>query len=196
MLDCAAEVFAEKGFSQATIRDIAARAGILSGSLYHHFDSKEAIAGEIVGRYFVGLRDRYAEVTRKGLNPLNALADLIRTGCRSVGEWPLQAAIVHNDWPQLLQMPDFEVTRKQWVEIEVIWIEVLRQGVESGEIRPDRNLQLAYRAMVGSIFALVRWHRPDGGLTMDEISQEYADLFIDGLKRDRLRLDLAGRNDP
>ncbi len=39
----AARQFAEQGFLATTIRDIAREAGILSGSLYHHFDSKESL---------------------------------------------------------------------------------------------------------------------------------------------------------
>jgi len=40
----AGELFAQKGFRATTVREIADAAGILSGSLYHHFDSKESIA--------------------------------------------------------------------------------------------------------------------------------------------------------
>ena len=41
-------LFAEKGFRNTTVRDIADAAGILSGSLYHHFDSKESMVDEIL----------------------------------------------------------------------------------------------------------------------------------------------------
>ena len=40
LLAIAASLFAERGFKNTTVRDIADAAGILSGSLYHHFDSK------------------------------------------------------------------------------------------------------------------------------------------------------------
>ena len=46
----AGELFAEKGFRATTVREIADAAGILSGSLYHHFDSKESIGDEILSR--------------------------------------------------------------------------------------------------------------------------------------------------
>ena len=41
LLELAASMFAERGLRATTVRDIADAAGILSGSLYHHFDSKE-----------------------------------------------------------------------------------------------------------------------------------------------------------
>ena len=41
LLQIAGALFAQRGFKNTTVRDIADAAGILSGSLYHHFDSKE-----------------------------------------------------------------------------------------------------------------------------------------------------------
>lgn len=41
LLELAAAMFAERGLRATTVRDIADSAGILSGSLYHHFSSKE-----------------------------------------------------------------------------------------------------------------------------------------------------------
>src|SRR3546814_13386895 len=48
ILDAAAEVFAATGVVAATVRDIGERAGLLSGSLYHHFSSKEEMVAEIL----------------------------------------------------------------------------------------------------------------------------------------------------
>src|SRR5690606_27383566 len=48
----AAKMFAERGFAGTTIRDIGERADILSGSLYHHFRSKESIADAILSAYW------------------------------------------------------------------------------------------------------------------------------------------------
>ena len=39
----AASLFTEKGYSQTTVRDIAAKVGIQSGSIFHHFKNKEQI---------------------------------------------------------------------------------------------------------------------------------------------------------
>ena len=50
-------MFAERGLRATTVRDIADSAGILSGSLYHHFSSKEEMVDEVL-REFPGLAVR------------------------------------------------------------------------------------------------------------------------------------------
>ena len=51
ILRTAAELFAADGYTSTSMREVAAAAGILKGSLYHHFESKEAIALELVAAY-------------------------------------------------------------------------------------------------------------------------------------------------
>jgi len=51
VVQLAGELFAEKGYRATTVREIADAAGILSGSLYHHFDSKESIGDEILSGF-------------------------------------------------------------------------------------------------------------------------------------------------
>ena len=53
ILDAAARFFAQKGFGDATMRDIAGAAGMLPGSLYYHFASKEDL---LVAVYAEGVR--------------------------------------------------------------------------------------------------------------------------------------------
>jgi len=48
ILRTAAELFASDGYTNTSMREVAAASGILAGSLYHHFESKEAIAVELV----------------------------------------------------------------------------------------------------------------------------------------------------
>ena len=65
ILDAASVVFGSSGL-RATLEEIAEASGIQPGSLYHHFDSKEAIVVELVKRYHADL-DRLAEIAVKEL---------------------------------------------------------------------------------------------------------------------------------
>src|ERR1700754_4423032 len=59
LVKLAAELFARKGFQATTVREIADEAGILSGSLYHHFDSKETIVDEVLSIFLDDIIARY-----------------------------------------------------------------------------------------------------------------------------------------
>jgi AcrR family transcriptional regulator len=65
ILETASQLFASSGL-RTSLHEIADASGILPGSLYHHFESKEAIVVELVGRYQAEL-DRIAEIAVKEL---------------------------------------------------------------------------------------------------------------------------------
>src|SRR5262245_24688253 len=66
ILETAADMFASSGL-RTSLREIADRCGILPGSLYHHFDSKEAIVVELVRRY----RDELDQVAKEAFDALH-----------------------------------------------------------------------------------------------------------------------------
>ena len=49
VLDAAARLFREKGYASTSMRDIATASGMLAGSLYYHFPSKEALLVAVYG---------------------------------------------------------------------------------------------------------------------------------------------------
>src|SRR5436190_23445522 len=77
LLLLAARLFAEKGFRATTVRDIADAAGVLSGSLYHHFDSKEAMVDELLGSFLDDLLTRYRAIAAAGDPPRQSLERLV-----------------------------------------------------------------------------------------------------------------------
>src|ERR671918_1916981 len=83
ILAIAAELFAEKGFATTTVREIADTAGILSGSLYHHFDSKESMVDEILRGFLDDLFGRYREIVASGLSSRDTLEALVLSSYES-----------------------------------------------------------------------------------------------------------------
>ena len=74
ILDAAEDLFAERGYAGATMRDVSAAAGLRTPSLYNHFPGKEAL---------------YAAVLERGINPLLAvLSEAVETGERNPQQDP------------------------------------------------------------------------------------------------------------
>src|ERR1700749_47469 len=66
LLQTAASLIASSGL-RTSLQEIADAAGILPGSLYHHFESKEAILVELVRRYYADL-ERIGEIAQERLD--------------------------------------------------------------------------------------------------------------------------------
>ena len=68
ILRCATELFAEKGFSGVSTRDIAARVGIKQASLYHHFMDKKSIHDAVVANSVAHVSDKLLQALRTDAN--------------------------------------------------------------------------------------------------------------------------------
>ena len=97
LLALAARMFAERGFLATTVRDIADAAGILSGSLYHHFGSKEEMVDELLDSFQTRLWQEYDEIESSDRR-LHLAASIInlrsRLLCSATGD---QAIFVRRD---------------------------------------------------------------------------------------------------
>ncbi|HEY8480117.1 MAG TPA: TetR/AcrR family transcriptional regulator, partial [Spirillospora sp.] len=107
LVKLAAELFAEKGYQATTVRNIADEAGILSGSLYHHFDSKESIVDEILSGFFDEIMASYRAVLDRGENPRETIAGLVRVAFASLEPHRAAITVMQNDWNYLKRMERF-----------------------------------------------------------------------------------------
>jgi AcrR family transcriptional regulator len=80
ILDSAFRIFGEQGFSSTTIKDIAAGAGISSGSIYTYFPDKEAVFRAAVTRGWTSFIDELENIDRRGLSKAERTALLLDRG--------------------------------------------------------------------------------------------------------------------
>jgi TetR/AcrR family transcriptional regulator, cholesterol catabolism regulator len=176
----AAELFAERGYRATTVRHIGDAAGVLSGSLYHHFDSKETILDELLSSYLTELVETYREIAA-GAEPVAALRGLVTEAFRSLGEHRAAINVLQNERNYLRTLPRFGYLTKAEEEVRRIWITVLRDGIEAGEFRADLDATVTYRFLRDSVWVAVRWFRQDGPLTPEQLADHYLHLILDGI---------------
>jgi AcrR family transcriptional regulator len=108
LLDAAEDVFAEKGFTPATLDDIASGAGYTKGAIYKHFSTKEELFLAVSDRYWRRYFDNFAEVmaTAKqiGARELDEIAKRWRQ--LSIDRGAEHAALGHEFTLYLLRNPD------------------------------------------------------------------------------------------
>jgi TetR/AcrR family transcriptional regulator, cholesterol catabolism regulator len=183
----AARLFAERGIAGTTVRMIGDEVGVLSGSLYHHFDSKEEMVDVIISSYFTELLDRYKAVLATGHGPRQRLEGLARESFRSIADHPQACEIYRNDYKYLAALPRFDYVVKATRRVQRIWLQEIAAGVEAGELRDDIDAGLFYRFARDAIWQSARWYTPRGPHSIDEIADACVSVLLDGFAATRRR---------
>lgn len=144
ILDLAAELFAEQGVDKTTVREIGKVAGMLSGSLYHYFDSKESIVGEIVTGYLAKRLADCERIVAEYSDPRDRLAELLRSELRDIAV-SNAARVVNSQSRYVLRLlPTNSSMRELAVAVRAIWIDTIRTGVQQGVFRDDVDIEIFY----------------------------------------------------
>lgn len=181
LVKLAAELFARKGFQATTVREIADEAGILSGSLYHHFDSKETIVDEVLSTFLDDLVARYRVALESGGQPRDVLSEMVRIGFGTLEPHRAAITVMQNDWNYLRQFERFDYLVKAEDEVERMWVEQIKAGQAVGQFRADVDPKLTYRMIRDTIWVAVRWFRPGGRLNTTGLAEHYITVLFDGL---------------
>lgn len=181
LLQIAAGLFAEKGFKNTTVRDIADAAGILSGSLYHHFDSKESMVDEILRTFQEELFGQYDDILGGDLDPRAKLEQAVLVSFEAIDKHRDEVAIFQNEAAYLLTFDRFAYLADRNRQSQQVWLTLLRTGVDAGVLRDDLDLELTYRFIRDTVWVAVSWYRPGGRRTHTEIARQYLSILLEGI---------------
>jgi TetR/AcrR family transcriptional regulator, cholesterol catabolism regulator len=183
IVSSAAELFASKSIAATTVREIADAVGMLSGSLYHHFDSKDAIVAEVLSGYLDTIHKRYAEVLSSGKKPADCLYDLVLVSLQVAEEQPHPTAIYQNELHYLRERDAFTNVQRAAAEVQRTWLSVIEAGVADGSFRDDIPPRVFYRLIRDAVWLSVRWHRPGGRYTTKKLADDVTSIFLEGFLR-------------
>ena len=181
ILAVAARLFARKGVAATTVREIADEVGILSGSLYHHFDSKEAMVDQILAPYLRDLRAACEEALSAPSGPAARLRHLISASLQVAAAHPHATEIYQSDVNYLTQSDRFGYLTSAAADVRKTWLQVIEDGIASGAFRPDVDPGIVYRLMRDAIWLSIRWFRPGPACSPAKFADDCTSLFLDGL---------------
>lgn len=185
LLELAATMFAERGLRATTVRDIADRAGILSGSLYHHFASKEEMVDEVLQDFLDWLFARYQHIIDTEPNPLERLKGLFMASFDAIEHRHAQVVIYQDEAKRLLPQPRFSYLEDLNRQQRQMWVDVLQQGIKEGHFRPDLDVDLVYRFIRDTTWVSVRWYQPGGPLTAEQVGRQYLSIVLGGIEAEQ-----------
>ncbi len=181
ILDAAAKTLSRHGYHGTYLKDIAASINMQAGSLYYHFNSKEALMQEVLNKSIQLIRDIVEEeVDKLGHKP--DFVSLLKAAIRG----HLIAILRHADYTLASirnygQIPksvhDFAQADRD--AYENFWRELFEQAEKEGVIRSGVNTHLLRLALFGSMNWATIWYA-DSGTSVEEIAESQADLFLHG----------------
>lgn len=181
LLDTAAEVFAAQGYNATTVRKIADAAGMLAGSLYYHFDSKESMLDEILSTFLTELWEGYDAVLAAGLGPRETIEALVTESFREIDRHRAAVAIYQKESRHLSAQPRFHYLAQSQEKFEKAWLGTLERGVAAEVFRADLDVRLTYRFVRDTVWVAASWYRPGGQHSPDEIARQYLSMVLDGI---------------
>ncbi len=181
LLAIAAQLFADQGFRNTTVRHIADAAGILSGSLYHHFDSKESMVDEILSTFQEELFGQYDEILGSDQDARAKLEQAVRVSFEAIDKHPHEVAIFQNDADHLGTFERFSYLADRNEQSRQVWLTLLEEGVRTGVLRGDLDITLTYRFIRDTVWVAVRWYRPGRGLSHTDVADQYVRILLDGI---------------
>ena len=182
IVQIAGEVFAELGYSRTRIRDIANRAEILNGSLYHHFpgrDAKEVMLNEVLQPYM----EEFVRITEQAAATEGSadrrLANLIRSTLKLSAEAKSATMILEKDWDYLCST--FTYVAEGARRAERLWLSVLEEGMRTNVFRKDLDPRVVYHTIRGGQLAVGQWHNARGRIRVDQLADIQVAIFLTGL---------------
>ncbi|MFB7939681.1 TetR/AcrR family transcriptional regulator, partial [Streptomyces sp. NPDC056049] len=179
LLDTAAEVFAAQGYNATTVRKIADAAGMLAGSLYYHFDSKESMLDEILSTFLTELWEGYDAVLAAALGPRETIEALVTESFREIDRHRAAVAIYQKESRHLTDLPRFGYLADSQSRFEKAWLGTLERGVADGVFRADLDVRLTYRFVRDTVWVAASWYRPGGHHSPEEIARQYLSMVLD-----------------
>ncbi|MEV6162243.1 TetR/AcrR family transcriptional regulator [Streptomyces sp. NPDC052052] len=181
LLAIAAGVFAAQGYNATTVRRIADAAGLLAGSLYYHFDSKESMLDEILSAFLSELWAGYDTVLAAGLGPRETIGALVTESFRQIDRHGPAVAIYQRESKHLSVQPRFTYLSDSQAKFENAWLRTLERGVAEQVFRKDLDVRLVYRFVRDTVWVAASWYRPGGAHSPEEIARQYLSMVLEGV---------------
>ena len=173
IIAAASELFARNGFEGTSIRDIAGASGVLSGSLYYHFPSKEDLLFTVHQESLTAMRQE-VETAIAGINePWSRLDEAIVAHCRILLGGSVTRAILTP--PRYYNLKGVRKLVRQRDQYEQIFASL----IDDLPLRADCDRHAFRLSILGAMNWTVFWYNAGGRLSVDDVGRQIA-LMVRG----------------
>lgn len=177
----AARVFYEKGYSGASMQDIADAVGLTKAGLYHHIGSKDRLLFEIMNYGMDILKETVLDRVSSIQDPRERLRETIKGHIHLiVHARDLEITVILHENRSLEEPLRNKINLRKREYIKFLENVIAEARAQAGG-EPLLNPKLAAFALLGMINWLYQWYRREGPVSEQELAETYADFFFRGL---------------
>ena len=172
----AAYLFHKQGYAKTTVRELAQFIGIQSGSLFHHFKTKDDILANVMEQTIIYNNACLQSAITTSNDPEHQLKALIKAELHAItGDTGSAMAVLVYEWFALSPENQKKLLKLR-NEYEGIWLKVIQELHEQGKIKHDPFI---WRRLIGgSIAWTVTWYNPEGKLSLDGLADIVWDMTL------------------
>jgi AcrR family transcriptional regulator len=176
LLQTAAHLFRSKGFDRTTVRDLASAVGIQSGSIFHHFKSKDEILRSVMEETIIYNTALMRAALADAGNQRERVLALIRCELQSImgGTGEAMAVLVY-EWRALSPEGQAYILALRDT-YEQIWLDVLGEAKAAGYLQTE--VFIVRRLLAGALSWTTTWFRQDGTLSLDQLAEQALLLLL------------------
>jgi AcrR family transcriptional regulator len=181
ILNVAAQIFQRKGFHATSIQEIADKVGMLKGSLYYYISTKDDLLIEIIDKVHIENEAYMADLFESSAGAAVRLREFIRRHVQFFTENHTWVAVYLHEYKAVPpELRSKYAAKRDHYERKVV--DIIEQGQREGVFRVDIDSRTTTRAILGMCNWMYHWHRPQGGLSPEQLGAAFADLMLQGIE--------------
>lgn len=180
VIDAGIDVFWQKGYSSASMQDVADAVGVTKGSVYHYVDSKEELLFRIFDDAHHEAEQLMNEVNGMNGSPLLRLRTYLERHVEQFLQRPERTSLYFREW-RYLTGDRHETVVRQRREYEAFVRSLIGEAQSDGELEPTLNVRYATLFIVGAVNYVAEWYRRDGRDSAAVIARTHADLALQSI---------------
>ncbi len=167
LLSEAAKLFTSRGYDRTTVRDLAAALGIQSGSLFHHFKTKEDILCAVMHDTLLISNARLQTAAESSDDLTETLRNLIQCELTAImGETRAALTVLVHEWRTISEERRIELSalREQY---EKVWRDNLNAAHNAGLLSVEPAILRPL--LTGALAWTINWYNPAGDVSLDDL---------------------------
>lgn len=182
IMAAAVRVFAEQGYFQSTIAQIAREAGVADGTIYLYFKNKEDILAKFVNQHSKKFFDAFTDQMAKEDNALDKLKALIRLHFQVSQEDRHVALVYQIEMRRSVRLMQEDIKNALRVYHDLVG-RIVEEGQQQGTIRHDVQIGLVKRLIFASVDEVITsWVLSGGKYDLVPLAGPLVELFLCGIQ--------------